>query len=35
MNTLVYRRLAEHLDSLPSGFPPATDGADLRLLAYL
>jgi Na+-translocating ferredoxin:NAD+ oxidoreductase subunit B len=30
-----YRRLAEHLDSLPGGFPPSTTGAELRLLATL
>lgn len=30
-----YRRLAERLDALPNGFPPAPDGAELRLLAKL
>lgn len=31
----VYKRLAERLDALPNGFPPAPDGAELRLLAKL
>ena len=31
----VYRRLAEHLDRLPGGFPPSKTGADLRLLEGL
>lgn len=31
----VYKRLAERLDSLPHGYPPADDGSDLRLLQYL
>jgi ferredoxin len=30
-----YKRLAEHLDALPNGFPPAEDGVELRLLAKL
>ena len=30
-----YKRLAEHLDALPNGFPPAEDGAELCLLAKL
>ncbi len=30
-----YKRLAERLDALPDGFPPADDGAELRLLAKL
>ncbi len=30
-----YRPLAERLDALPNGFPPAPDGAELRLLARL
>jgi Na+-translocating ferredoxin:NAD+ oxidoreductase subunit B len=30
-----YQRLAERLDSLPNGFPPAEDGSHLRLLACL
>lgn len=30
-----YRRLADRLDALPNGFPPAADGAELRLLAKL
>jgi NAD-dependent dihydropyrimidine dehydrogenase PreA subunit len=31
----VYKKLAERLDSLPQGFPPADDGSDIRLLQYL
>jgi Na+-translocating ferredoxin:NAD+ oxidoreductase subunit B len=30
-----YRLLAERLDALPNGFPPTSDGAELRLLAKL
>ena len=30
-----YKRLAEHLDALPNGFPPTEDGVELRLLAKL
>ena len=30
-----YRRLADRLNALPNGFPPAPDGAELRLLAKL
>ncbi len=30
-----YRRLAEHLDRLPGGFPPSDTGAELRLLRRL
>ena len=30
-----YKRLAERLDTLPNGFPPTDDGAELRLLAKL
>lgn len=30
-----YKRLAERLDALPNGFPPTTDGVELRLLAKL
>jgi Fe-S-cluster-containing hydrogenase component 2 len=30
-----YKRLAERLDALPSGFPPTEDGAELKLLAKL
>ena len=30
-----YRALAERLDALPNGFPPAEDGAELRLLQKL
>jgi hypothetical protein len=32
---LAYRHLAARLNELPNGFPPAPDGAELRLLAYL
>ena len=31
----VYRRLAEHLDRLPDGFPPSEDGSEIRLLRGL
>jgi ferredoxin len=30
-----YKQLAERLDTLPNGFPPTDDGAELRLLAKL
>jgi len=30
-----YRKLADRLNALPNGFPPAPDGAELRLLAKL
>src|SRR5512143_3371437 len=30
-----YKELAERLDSLPNGFPPADDGRELRLLAKI
>jgi electron transport complex protein RnfB len=30
-----YRQLAEKLDQLPNGFPPAEDGSHFRLLEYL
>lgn len=35
MKVEIYRRLAEHLDRLPDGFPPSSTGADLRLLELL
>jgi Na+-translocating ferredoxin:NAD+ oxidoreductase subunit B len=35
MNEDPYRLLARRLDALPNGFPPAADGAELRLLAKL
>ena len=35
MNDSPYRHLAARLNELPNGFPPAPDGAELRLLAYL
>jgi electron transport complex protein RnfB len=31
----IYRRLAEHLDTLPDGYPPSTSGAELRVLERL
>lgn len=31
----IYKRLAETLDALPNGFPPADDGAELRVLMKL
>ena len=35
LNSLSYRQLAARLNELPNGFPPAADGAELRLLAKL
>jgi Pyruvate/2-oxoacid:ferredoxin oxidoreductase delta subunit len=35
LNDSSYRQLATRLNELPNGFPPAPDGAELRLLAYL
>ncbi len=35
MDEKTYKRLAEHLDALPSGFPPTEDGVELRILAHL
>lgn len=35
MTETPYQRLAHRLDELPNGFPPAPDGTELRLLAYL
>ncbi len=35
METDSYRELARHLDSLPGGFPPSENGAELRLLRRL
>ncbi len=35
LNDTSYRELAARLDALPNGFPPAADGAELRLLAAL
>lgn len=35
MRTDPYERLAASLDALPAGFPPAPDGAELRVLAAL
>ena len=35
METTPYKLLAEQLDALPNGFPPAQDGAELRLLARI
>lgn len=31
----VYRRLQQHLDDLPGGFPPTEDGVELRILRRL
>jgi len=31
----IYRQLAQRLDTLPNGYPPTQDGADLRILANL
>jgi len=35
MHNDLYQRLAEHLDSLPGGFPPSHTGADIPLLKKL
>ena len=35
MSDDVYRRLARHLDTLPSGFPPTRSGVELRILQRL
>jgi Na+-translocating ferredoxin:NAD+ oxidoreductase subunit B len=35
MNQNPYQKLAQRLNALPNGFPPTTDGAELRLLAKL
>ncbi len=35
MDTDGYKHLAEHLNALPGGFPPADNGSELRLLAKL
>ena len=35
MEDEVYRRLVEHLDRLPDGFPPSETGADVALLKRL
>ena len=35
MNNDPYKCLAERLDALPNGFPPAPDGAELRLLGKI
>ena len=35
MDMTPYKLLAERLDSLPNGFPPTRDGAELRLLAKI
>jgi ferredoxin len=35
MDMTPYKLLAERLDSLPNGFPPTKDGAELRLLAKI
>ncbi|WP_321492760.1 4Fe-4S dicluster domain-containing protein [uncultured Desulfobacter sp.] len=31
----VYRKLQQHLDRQPVGFPPSSDGADIRLLKHV
>ena len=35
MKSDVYMKLAEHLDSLPAGFPPTESGVELRILKRL
>ncbi len=32
---LVYRKLQQHLDKFPIGFPPTDSGVELRILRYL
>lgn len=34
-NLEVYKKLQEHLDKMPIGFPPSKSGSGLRLLTYL
>ncbi|MCG6893269.1 MAG: 4Fe-4S binding protein [Desulfobacteraceae bacterium] len=34
-NEALYRKLADHLDSLPGGFPPTKSGVELRILRRL
>ena len=31
----IYRRLQQHLDQMPVGFPRAESGADIRVLKHL
>ena len=31
----IYKRLAEHLDNLPGGFPPTESGVEIRILKRL
>lgn len=31
----IYRKLQQHLDEMPVGFPPVKSGADIRLLKHL
>ncbi len=35
MSTDSYRRLADHLNALPNGFPPTDSGVELRILAKI
>ena len=35
MTENIYRKLQEHLDEMPIGFPRAESGSDIRLLKYL
>jgi hypothetical protein len=35
MATDIYKKLAEHLDKLPGGFPPTETGVELRILRRL
>jgi ferredoxin len=35
MDAQAYKRLAEHLDALPNGFPPTADGRELLILQKL
>ncbi|MCF8064210.1 MAG: hypothetical protein K9K36_03120, partial [Desulfarculaceae bacterium] len=31
----VFQKLARHMDSLPGGYPPTTDGVELKILKKL
>ena len=34
-NMQVYRKLQEHLDNLPIGYPPTNSGIEIEILRYL
>ena len=35
MTTGIYKRLADHLNDLPGGFPPSDTGVEIRILKRL